>query len=65
MVLRQCYSEFNGGEFEVEGGDHLHLCVDQVLARPDDVEPESIHMIRGLPLRVNILRNPQVILSAL
>ena len=40
MVLGQGYSELDGSELEVEGRDHLHLNVDQVLARLDDVEPE-------------------------
>ena len=38
-MLRQSNSEFDGSELEVEGQDHFHLSIDQVLARLDDVEP--------------------------
>ena len=37
-MLGQCYSEFNGCKFDIEGQDHLHLRVDQVLTRPDNVK---------------------------
>ena len=38
-VLGKSYSELNGGKCVVKGQDHLHLCVDQVFAQSDNIEP--------------------------
>ena len=37
-MLGESDSELDGGKLDVEGWDHLHLCVDQVLTRLDNVE---------------------------
>ena len=62
MVFGKSDSELDTCEFDVEGGNHFYLSVDQVLATLDNIQPEPIQMIRGVPLRANVLRNPLVML---
>ena len=39
MVLGKSDSELDCGEFDVERGNYLHFCVNQVLASLDNIQP--------------------------